>query len=312
MIFLDTADMERNYAQYILDLVNAERINAGLSTLKLTGSLMDGAAIRAQEISDYFSHTRPDGTSCFTVIEDTYPSYYNGENIASGYQTPQDVMTGWMNSEGHRANILRSSYTELGVGLAYINDRYHWVQIFGNPYLAPKDSEQGFSFYYYNDSQIALEVGDKFNDELWAENITDAITVDLIDATENPNDLILAGNSVSNVIYNGSGNSSLWGGKDNVDDTLVGGTGSEMFWYGKYEGYDVITNANSSDTVNLYDVSLSDIAATEISTDQVVVRFNTDTALVVKDTDQISPLFQLGDGSRYRYNRDIGQWTETD
>lgn len=306
-----SSDLENNYAQQILDLVNAERANAGLFSLSLSSTLMEGAAIRANEITNYFSHTRPDGTSCFTVIEDTYPSPYNGENIAAGYPTAQDVMNGWMNSTGHRENILRSSYSELGVGLAYDeNSGYNWVQLFGNPYLFSKDSDEGFSLYYYNGSQLVLEVGNKFQGEVWTETFTDQYIVDVVDATNNYNDLILAGNSVSNAIFDGAGNSSLWGGDSNVDDTLVGGSGAEMFWYGKYEGYDNIFNADSSDIVNLYDANLSEITAAEISDSQVVVRFNTGTALVIYDNDSVTPTFQLGDGVRCKYNRDIGQWQD--
>ena len=307
------ADIWNDYAQEILNLVNAERSYAGLMPLKLTGTLMDGAATRADEIIEYFSHTRPDGTSCFTVIEDTYPSYYAGENIAAGYPSAEDVMNGWMNSEGHRANILRPSYTELGVGLAYDEDsdyKFHWSQLFGNPYLAPKNPEDGFTFIAYSDSQTNLKVGSAFNGEVWADHLTDVYYVTDIDAVDNPNSLILAGNVLSNVIYGGSGNSSLWGSSNNVDDTLVGGSGADMFWYGKYEGYDVVTNANSSDTVNLYDVSLSEITAADVSTDQVVLRFNTGTALVIKDNEQVTPIFQLASGERCKYDRDMGQWQD--
>ena len=83
-----------------------------------------------------------------------------------------------------------------------------------------------------------------------------------------------------------------------------------MFWYGKYEGYDVVANANSADTVNLYDVSLSEITAADVSAGQVVLRFSTGTALVVYDNEQVTPTFQLGGGGRYRYDRDIGQWQD--
>ena len=223
-----SADIWSDYAQEILDLVNIERTNAGLMPLKLSGTLMDGAAVRSDEIVEYFSHTRPDGTSCFTVLEDTYPSYYAGENIAAGFTTAEDVMNGWMNSEGHRANILCPSYTELGVGLAYEPDSdyiYHWSQFFGNPYIAPKNADDGFTFIAYSDSQINLEVGSSFNDQVWADHLTDVYAVTDIDASTNPNSLILAGNYLSNVIYGGSGNSSLWGSSNNVDDTLVGGSG---------------------------------------------------------------------------------------
>lgn len=304
-------DLGNNFAQEILNAVNAERAAAGLTLLKLTGTLMDGAATRAGEIVSYFSHTRPDGTSFSTVVEDTYPSYYVGENIAAGFQTTDGVMNGWMNSEGHRENILHSCYTELGVGLAYDANSeygYHWVQIFGNPYISPKNLEDGYTFTLGDNYQVNMKVGSNFNDELWADSLNDIYAVSEINAVGNPNHNILAGNSMSNIIYDGSGNSSLWGGSDNIDDTLVGGSGSEWFWYGKYEGYDVVSNVDSSDVVNLYDANLDEITSTEIFGGQVVVRFNTGNALVVNDTDSITPIFQLSDGSRYNYNRDSGQW----
>ena len=278
-----SADVGNDYAQEILNLVNTERANVGLKSLSLSSTLMDGAAIRANELTTYYSHTRPDGTNCSTVVEDTYPSYYIGENIAAGQQSAAEVMNDWMNSTGHRANILRPSYSELGVGLAYDSDRYYWVQLFGNPYLSPKNSSEGFTFIGYSDSQVTLKVGSNFNGEVWAESVSDSdYTIVAVNAEDNPNNLILAGNSISNEIYNGSGNSSLWGGTGNVDDTLVGSSGAEMFWYGKYDGYDVITNADSSDVVNLYDVNLSEITAADVSADQIVIRFNTATIIIVR------------------------------
>ena len=149
------------------------------------------------------------------------------------------------------------------------------------------------------------------SDDIYLANenyLTDSADVGSNYAQDNPNALILAGTSNSNTIYGGSGNSSLWGGYNSVDDTLVGGAGAEMFWYGKYDGYDVVSNANSSDVVNLYDVNLSEITAADVTAGQVVLRFNTGTALVVKDSDNVTPTFQLGGGGRYNYNRSSGQW----
>lgn len=303
-----------NYAQEILNLVNIHRANAGVQNLSLSATLTEGATVRANEIISYFSHTRPDGTACTTVVENTYPSGYLGENIAAGQQSAEEVVDAWMNSPGHRENILRSSYSEIGIGAVYDENSvygYHWAQLFGNPYLAPKNAEDGFSFVNYGDSQIVLEVGDNFNGEVWAESLTDVFPVVGIDAEGNPNDLILTGNSVSNVILGGSGNSSLWGGVNVSDDTLVGGSGTDMFWYGKYEGNDVVSNANSADIVNLYDASLNEIAAVDISENQVAVRFTTGTTLTINDSDRFTPLFQLADGTHCRYNRDVGQWQDS-
>lgn len=117
----------------VLDLVNAERAKYGLAPLAWDSvNLGPGAAVRAQEISVYFSHTRPDGSSCFTAV--TNPGAL-GENIAAGQRSPQEVMNSWMNSSGHRANILNARYTRLGVGYFYNPSapyRYYWVQMFSS------------------------------------------------------------------------------------------------------------------------------------------------------------------------------------
>lgn len=117
------------YCTEVLRLVNEERAKQGLSSLAWSDSLAESATVRAKEIIVKFSHTRPDGTSCFTVNPKA-----RGENIASGYNSPQAVVTAWMNSPGHRANILNSSYTTLGIG--YVKSAeggytHYWVQLFG-------------------------------------------------------------------------------------------------------------------------------------------------------------------------------------
>lgn len=119
-------------AEAVTSLVNAARQDAGLSELELDADLCAAAQARAQEIAQSFSHTRPDGSSCFTILEEFGISYRAaGENIAMGQRTPEDVMDGWMNSSGHRANILNGTFTSIGVGY-YVDGAgaAHWVQIF--------------------------------------------------------------------------------------------------------------------------------------------------------------------------------------
>ena len=117
----------------VLDLVNAERAKYGLAPLSWDASnLAPGSAVRAQEISQVFSHTRPNGTSCFTAVSN--PGWL-GENIAAGQRSPQEVMNSWMNSSGHRANILNANFKKLGVGYYYNAStpyRYYWVQMFSS------------------------------------------------------------------------------------------------------------------------------------------------------------------------------------
>ena len=127
-----------------------------------------------------------------------------------------------------------------------------------------------------------------------------------INATGNGKN-ILAGNEENNSIVSGSGTSSLWGGSGNVADTLVGGNGAEMFWYGKNDGADVIENASSGDVVNLYDVSLADIATATGSENKISVTFNTGNHLQVNSAENLSPTFNLADGS-WKYNHSSGNW----
>ena len=87
---------------------------------------MEAAMQRAAELVFSFSHTRPSGQSCFTVSDKAF-----GENIAAGYWNADLVMNGWMNSEGHRANILREYYTSIGVGCFWYDGVGYWVQLFG-------------------------------------------------------------------------------------------------------------------------------------------------------------------------------------
>ena len=120
------------YAQEVVRLVNIERANAGLPALAMDAQLSAAAAIRAEEIDASFSHTRPDGTSCFTELRELGIAYRACvENIAKGSPTPARVVEGWMNSAGHRANILNKNFTTIGVGVHEdAAGVMHWAQLF--------------------------------------------------------------------------------------------------------------------------------------------------------------------------------------
>jgi len=127
----ETAVDRNNFAEDVLDLVNRERAKEGLKPLRLSYDLGRAAETRAHEIVKKFSHTRPNGKSCFTVIKNQGRGV--GENIAAGATSPKQVVSEWMNSPGHRANIMNPDYRELGV--AYVYDgyaeyRHYWVQMF--------------------------------------------------------------------------------------------------------------------------------------------------------------------------------------
>ena len=118
------------YAAEVLRLVNAERAKAGLPALRGMASLSSAAQKRAQESATKFSHTRPGGGSCFTVLGEYGIVYASGgENIAYGQSSPADVMSAWMKSSGHKANIL-GDYDKVGVGVYEKNGRLYWAQLF--------------------------------------------------------------------------------------------------------------------------------------------------------------------------------------
>lgn len=118
-----------NYAEQILELVNYERKKAGVPELTLDEDLCKAADIRVKELKKNYSHTRPDGNSCFTVLDDNNIAFTAaGENIAKGQPTCKEVMQGWMNSENHKNNILNTKYTKIGIG--YDPDTNCWVQLF--------------------------------------------------------------------------------------------------------------------------------------------------------------------------------------
>lgn len=110
----------------VLELVNQERAANGVAPLTMDQSLLDTAGLRAYELVVTFDHARPDGTMCFTANGLMF-----GENIAAGAATPEGVMSLWMNSEGHRANILRPEFTTIGIACVRVNGRALWVQCFG-------------------------------------------------------------------------------------------------------------------------------------------------------------------------------------
>lgn len=122
---------EDSYAYAVFGIVNRERSKNGQSELVWDEGLAYCAQERAYEIVEKFSHTRPDGSSCSTILAEEGISYMSsGENIAYGQRSPEEVMTGWMNSSGHKANILRSGFGRIGVGCAYVNGTLYWVQMF--------------------------------------------------------------------------------------------------------------------------------------------------------------------------------------
>ncbi|MFP5110760.1 CAP domain-containing protein [Bacillaceae bacterium C204] len=119
------------YVQQVINLTNAQRSKNGLPALKADAQLNGVAQKKSLDMQqkNYFSHTSPTYGSPFDMMRDFGVTYKSaGENIAQGQRTPQEVVTAWMNSEGHRKNILSANFTHIGVG--YEATGKHWTQMF--------------------------------------------------------------------------------------------------------------------------------------------------------------------------------------
>ncbi len=127
----DETDSLSEYEIEVVRLVNVKRTGAGLKPLYADAELSRIARLKSADMRDnkYFSHTSPTYGSPFQMMKDFGISYRSaGENIAMGQRTPSEVVSAWMNSPGHRANILNASYTRIGVG--HVFDGNYWTQMF--------------------------------------------------------------------------------------------------------------------------------------------------------------------------------------
>ena len=137
ILIIFTGLARADFESRVIDLVNAERAAHGLKSLSYDPDLAAAARLHSQDmgIRDYFSHDSLDGTKFYErIIDEGYTYNLCGENIAAGSATPEDVVDVWMNSPGHRANILNPDFCDIGVGYALTSGStyYHyWTQDFG-------------------------------------------------------------------------------------------------------------------------------------------------------------------------------------
>lgn len=136
-ISIPNLDEMKSMEKEVIKLVNIERANNGLAPLKENWELSRIARYKSSDMitKNYFSHTSPTYGSPFKMINSFGLKFSSaGENIAMGQRTPQEVVQAWMNSPGHRSNILNKSFTEIGVGLAKdANGNPYWTQMFIRP-----------------------------------------------------------------------------------------------------------------------------------------------------------------------------------
>lgn len=120
---------EETPASIVLNEVNELRKQKKLPLLSLDPALTQAAQKRAVELGTLFSHTRPNGTTCFTVLDEMNISYRSvAENVAQGQRSPQEVVQGWRNSQGHYRNMMGTDFRKIGIG--YDARTRSWVQLF--------------------------------------------------------------------------------------------------------------------------------------------------------------------------------------
>jgi len=138
------------FESQVLTLVNAERSFAGLSALAFDVRLQAAAEAHSMDmaINSCFGHDSCDGTNWSIRTRSFYPTGGIGENVAAGYLTPEEVVTGWMNSPGHKANILNAAYQGIGVGYVYeagSNYGTYWTQDFGTQAAVPVPEPESYA-----------------------------------------------------------------------------------------------------------------------------------------------------------------------
>ena len=241
----------------VLEEVNEEREDAGLAPLTLSQEIMDATAVRANELVEYYSHTRPDGTSCFTALKNNVG--YRGENIAVGYRTADDIMDSWMNSAGHRANILNANFDKLGVGYTYDSNsewKTHWVQMF----RSHEYSDDTLSHDELLNTTVVLSSNNGSNQTMTLSQLIalDSVEhVDTINTSEfynrNKNSLV-SGTSGNDTIYNDAGGVTIFGGAGN--DFIYNFTLSNYTVNGDY-GYVTIDGGAGNDSIESHDPYVS-------------------------------------------------------
>ena len=125
-------DSREEYNEHVASFQNV----VSLAPLKARVDIDKLADIRAKEISYHWGHTRPNGESCLTVFPESMKYGWKGENIAGGQTSPEEAVAAWMNSEGHKRNILNPNFEFMGVGHYYDSSSFygnHWVQVFYTP-----------------------------------------------------------------------------------------------------------------------------------------------------------------------------------
>lgn len=284
----------------VLDLTNQFRAQNGLGALKLNAELNAAAQNHSQDmaVNDYFSHTGKNGSQPWDRAKAVgYEAQSMGENIAAGYTTPEAVVQGWINSPGHRANLLNASYTELGVGYfllendtGSVNYGRYWTQLFGSGDLNPNTAISPAPAPAPAPAPVPAGlnlVGGASNDNLMGQAANDT----------------LSGGGGADVLFGAAGNDRLNGGDGNDtlnggagNDTLIGGSGRDSFKF------------NSERTFQAADLGIDRIIDFVRGTDKIVLDRTTFGAITTEQIAIVSTDTAAGNSTRsIVYSRGSGK-----
>ncbi|MEM7064890.1 MAG: CAP domain-containing protein [Cyanobacteria bacterium P01_B01_bin.77] len=236
------------FEQEVLRLTNNFRRENGLQDLVLDQNLDKAADNHSRDMArqDYFSHTGKNGSKPWDRAETAgYESRFVGENIAAGQRSAQAVVNGWINSPGHRANMLNADYNEIGVGHYFLendtgstNYNHYWTQLFGKGTIENPNPNPNPNPRPSNKSVIRGTTGaDTLIGGSNSQRIVGKRGNDVINGKGGNDKLI--GDHGNDRLSGGSGNDELLGGANN--DTLLGGTGNDKLLGG--DGNDVLQGA---------------------------------------------------------------------
>lgn len=206
--------------------------------------------------------------------------------------------------DGASVNLNTTDVVEAAVKFSTDGSNIQRVKV-GNTDSANTFSYDGNVSYYFGGNAGNTLTIDGADIYLSSDSFSNITTVD---ASSSSNNNLLYGDSASNTLIGGAGTTNLWGGESSADDLLIGGTGQNIFRYGLDEGTDTITNAKSSDTLNLYNLQVSDIINFEDYGDSFKVNFSSG---VLNINNSEIPTANLADGSTWTFNTDTRTFSQT-
>jgi len=254
--------MSQEFINRVVELTNFQRSQFGLAPLVVNAQLTQAAQSHTENMAfqDFFSHTGLDNSSIGDRISATgYQATTGAENIAAGYQTPEQVVEGWMNSPGHRANILNANLQEIGVGYFFlandtgnVNYNSYWTQVFGSPrngVVTPAPAPTPVN------PTTPFTLGSDLNDQMTGTVGNDTIFAlggDDIARGNSGNDYVngnlgndqVAGDLGNDSVRGGQGNDFVSGGEgndfvfgDRQNDRVFGNNGDDILYGGQNEDY---------------------------------------------------------------------------